>query len=177
MPRRQIQGILSDCYEVESEKARLLARLSHGCLGWALAALADDSLLEQRSQKIEQLTSLLAGSLEERFAYARDLASQFGQDRRAAMETMEVWLSWWRDLMLVKGSCKGAIINMDYGVALQSQAERLSPSKIKDFITTLCLTNDAISRNVSPRLAFESLMLSLPGKIGDFSASPGVQPG
>ena len=177
MPRRQIQGILSDCYEVESEKARLLARLSHGCLGWALAALADDSLLEQRSQKIEQLTSLLAGSLEERFAYARDLASQFGQDRRAAMETMEVWLSWWRDLMLVKGSCKEAIINMDYGVALQSQAERLSPSKIKDFITTLCLTNDAISRNVSPRLAFESLMLNLPRKIGDFSASPGVQPG
>ncbi len=176
IPLGQIQGMLTDCYRVEPDKARLLARLCHGCLGWALSALADDSLLHQRSQKIGQLTSLLAGSLEERFAYARDLATQFGQDRRAVMETMEVWLSWWRDLMLIKGSCKEAIINIDYEVALRRQAKRLSLSKIKDLITILCLTKDAISRNVSARLAFESLMLNLPGKIGYFSASLGAQP-
>lgn len=175
IPPEQIQGILTDCYRVESGRARLLARLCHGSLGWALSALADDSLLHQRSQKIAQLTSLQAGSLGERFAYARDLASQFGQDRRAVMETMELWLSWWRDLMLIKGSCKEAITNIDYEVALQRQANWLSLSKIKDVIAVLCSTKDNISRNVSARLTFESLMLNLPRRIGDFSAGPAAQ--
>jgi len=80
------------------------------------------------------------------------------------METMEVWLSWWRDLMLIKGSCKDAIINIDYEVALQRQAKKLTLSRIKDFVTTLCLTKEDISRNVNARLAFESLMLNLPGR-------------
>jgi DNA polymerase-3 subunit delta' len=176
MPTEQVQGILADYYHVESDKARLLARLCHGCLGWALSALADDSLLQQRSQNIDQLTSLLGGSLDKRFTYARDLAAQFGQDRRAVMETMEVWLSWWRDLMLIKGGCKGAIINMDYEGALRRQAKRLSLSKIIELITILCLTKEHVSRNVSARLAFESFMLNLPKKIGGFPASPGAQP-
>ena len=171
IPLEQIQGILTDCYRVESDKAKLLARLCHGCLGWALSALADDSLLYQRSQKIDQLTSLLTGNLEQRFAYARDLATQFSQDRRAVMETMEFWLSWWRDLMLIKGSCKEAIINIDYEVALRRQAKKLTLSRIKDFITILCSTKEDISGNVNARLAFESLMLNLPRRIPSPSLS------
>lgn len=163
IPLEQIQKILTSSYNVDLDKAKLLARLCHGCLGWAISALADDSLLRQRSQKIDELTSLLTASLEQRFAYARELAAQFSQDRRAVVETLETWLSWWRDLMLIKGSCKEAISNVDYEVALGRQAKKLSLNKIRDFITFLGLTKEEISRNVNARLAFESLMLNLPG--------------
>ncbi len=164
MPSEQIQRVLVDSYNVDSAKAKLLACLCHGCLGWALSALADDEVLNQRSQRIAKLSLLLTASLEQRFAYAQELAAQFTQDRRLVAEIMEAWLSWWRDLMLIKGGCKKAISNIDYKATLKRQAEILSLSQVKEFLTNLGLLREEISRNVNPRLALESLMLNMPKK-------------
>ncbi len=164
VPRQTIQEMLTASYGIEDEKAALLARLSNGCPGWALSALADSELLQQRSQKMERLSSLLDAGLETRFALAEELAVQFGRDRMAVMDTMAVWLSWWRDLMLIKGRCKKAIINVDYERELEEQAGSLSLRKIEDFITALRSTRENIARNVNARLAFESLMLNLPAR-------------
>jgi len=162
MPSKQIQQILTDSYNVDLDKAKLLVRLCHGCLGWALSSLADNELLHQRSQKIDELASLLTASLEQRFAYAQELAIQFNQDRRSIMEVMDTWLNWWHDLMLIKGDYKEAITNVDYEVILEKQANEMSLKEIKDFTATLCLTEEDISRNVNARLALESLMLNMP---------------
>ncbi|MFB0556304.1 MAG: DNA polymerase III subunit delta' [Dehalococcoidia bacterium] len=169
MPSKQIQQILTDSYNVDLDKAKLLARLCHGCLGWALSSLADNELLHQRSQKIDKLASLLTASLEQRFAYAQELAIHFNQDRRSIMEVMDTWLNWWHDLMLIKGSYKEAITNVDYKVILEKQANEMSLKEIKDFTANLCLTEEDISRNVNARLAFESLMLNMP-KIVSYQA-------
>jgi len=169
MPSKQIQQILTDSYNVDLDKAKLLVRLCHGCLGWALSSLADNELLQQRSQKIDKLASLLSASLEQRFAYAQELAIQFNQDRRSIMEVMDTWLNWWHDLMLIKGDYKEAITNVDYEVILEKQANEISLKEIKDFTATLCLTEGDISRNVNARLAFESLMLNMP-KIVSYQA-------
>ena len=168
-PSKQIQQILTDSYNVDLDKAKLLVRLCHGCLGWALSSLADNELLHQRSQKIDKLASLLTASLEQRFAYAQELAIQFNQDRRSIMEVMDTWLNWWHDLMLIKGDYKEAITNVDYEVILEKQANEMSLKEIKDFTATLCLTEEDISRNVNARLAFESLMLNMP-KIVSYQA-------
>jgi len=167
VPSERVQEILVNSYNVDANKAKLLTQLCHGRLGWALAALADDDILEQRSQRIAKLVSLItptSRSLEGRFAYAQELASQFSQNRRAGAEIIEIWLDWWRDLMLIKGSCKEAIINVDYEIALEEQARGLSLSEIKGFLVNLCLLQEEISKNVNPRLALEWLMLNLPKK-------------
>ena len=163
----KIQKILTHSYNVDSTKAKLLAHLCQGCLGWTLSALVDDNLLHQRSQNIDKLTSLLTAGLEQRFAYAQELATLLSQDRRCATEVMETWLSWWHDLMLIKGGCKEAITNVDYEVALKKQAKELSLNQVKEFVANLCLTEEEISRNVNARLALESLMLNLPRKTGE----------
>jgi len=167
IPPEQIQKILTHSYNVDLTKAKLLARLCHGCLGWASSALVDDSLLRQRSQSIDRLSSLLDADLEQRFTYAQELATLFSQDRRSALEIMETWLSWWHDLMLIKGGCREAITNVDYEVALKKQARELSLSEVKEFAANLCLREEEISRNVNARLALESLMLYLPRRIGE----------
>jgi len=46
----QVGVALSERCGIEKQKAELLARLSHGCLGWALSAATDNSLLEQRAR-------------------------------------------------------------------------------------------------------------------------------
>jgi len=164
VPSEQVQEVLVNSYNVNADKAKLLTQLCHGRLGWALSALANDAILEERSQRIARLTSLLNANLGQRFAYAQELASQFSQNRRAGAEIIEIWLDWWRDLMLIKGGCKGVIINVDYEITMEEQAGGLSLSETKGFLTNLCLLQEEISKNVNPRLALEWLMLNLPRK-------------
>jgi DNA polymerase-3 subunit delta' len=164
VPSERVQELLVNSYNVDADKSKLLTQLCHGRLGWAVSALANGDILEQRSQRIAKLVSLLTASLEQRFAYAQELASQFSQDRRAGAEIMEIWLDWWRDLMLIKGGCQEAIINVDYETVLKEQAKELSLSEIKEFLANLGLLQEEISKNVNPRLAWEWLMLNLPRK-------------
>jgi DNA polymerase-3 subunit delta' len=160
--------MLVNSYNVDAGRAGLLARLCHGRFGWALAALANDEKLEQRAQRMTALFSLLAPTgrrLGQRFSYAQELASQFSQDRGKGLEIIEIWLNWWRDLLLIKGGCSDAIINADYVMALEDQARGLSLGEIKDFLGRLCLLQEQISKNVNPRLALEWLMLNLPWRV------------
>jgi DNA polymerase III subunit delta' len=164
VPARQVQEVLVHSYNVEPEKAKLLAELSHGCLGWALSALADDAILEQRSQRIARLCSLLSADLEQRFGWAQELAAKFARDKRGAAETWEVWLDWWHDLLLIKGGCSEAIVNSDYERDMERYIRPLSLPDIRGFLARLRLTEEEIARNVNARLALEALMLSMPGQ-------------
>jgi DNA polymerase-3 subunit delta' len=167
VPSERVQEVLANSYKVDADKAKLLTQLCHGRLGWAVSALANDDILEQRSQRIAQLVSLLTPtgrSLEQRFVYAQELASQFSQNRKVGAEILEMWLDWWRDLMLIKGGCQEAILNVDYETTLEEQARELSLSEIKEFLANLGLLQEEISKNVNPRLAWEWLMLNLPSK-------------
>jgi DNA polymerase-3 subunit delta' len=161
-PSERIQKVLVNSYNVDANKAKLLAQLCHGRLGWAVSALENGDILEQRSQRIAKLVSLLTAGLEQRFAYAQELASQFSQNRKAGAEILEIWLDWWRDLMLIKGGCQEAIINVDYETTLEEQARGLSLGEIEGFLANLGLLQEDISKNVNPRLAWEWLMLNLP---------------
>ena len=162
MARPLIESTLTATHGVQPDRAEFLARLSDGCLGWALSAMSDDSLLDRRSREIDRLSSLLTAGFDQRFTFARELAAQFGQNRRAAMETMTTWLAWWRDLLLVAAGCKSAIISVDYEHALEGEAKGLSLGTIRDVIAGLYLAKEQIYRNVNPRLVFEALMLDMP---------------
>jgi DNA polymerase-3 subunit delta' len=166
VPSERVQEVLINAYNVDGDKAKLLTQLCHGRLGWAFSALADCNILEQRSQRIDRLASLLTAGVEQRFVYAQELSSQFSQDRKAGAEIAEIWLDWWRDLMLIKGGCQEAVINVDFKAVLREQAKVLSLSEIKDFLANLGLLQEAISKNVNPRLALEWLMLTLPRRGG-----------
>ena len=71
---------------IESPRARFLAKLSRGCLGWALSAAFDESLLQQRSEKMDRLLDIINADYETRFAYATQLAAiALGLGEKAAM--------------------------------------------------------------------------------------------
>ncbi len=161
---KEVEKILVDSHGVDCEKARLIARLSEGCLGWALNVLIEDNLLSRRIQRIDKLVSLLSAGWEERLAYAAELAGQFDRSRKSADEMIRLWFVWWRDLLLAKSGCENAIINIDYELTLREGARGFSLVQIKDVLGNLQRAREQISKNVNPRLVFEVLMLSLPGK-------------
>ncbi len=163
----EIRKTLFESYNVLPDKAELLARLSRGCLGWALGALENETQLEERDQILKELISVLGGDWEERFNCAAELATRFEKERKSGFRVMELWLMWWRDLMLVKSGLKDAVINIDCRAALEEWAKQFPLTQIKDFVISLQETLEQIYHNVNPRLALETMMLDMPMKVKD----------
>ncbi|PKB80571.1 MAG: hypothetical protein BZY88_08565 [SAR202 cluster bacterium Io17-Chloro-G9] len=147
---------------VSPEEAEDLYRLSRGCLGWAINAIDDLQVLEQRQADLERMLEALDAGLETRFTYANEVATLFGSDRASARELLALWLRWWRDLLLVKEGAEEYLHNAGYGEQLRAQAASLSTAQIVQFIRRLMETLSALDRNVSARLALEVMMLNLP---------------
>ena len=151
---------------VEPQKAKLLARLSHGCLGWALSAALGDGLLQLRVERMDRLRDIINADYEERFDYAAQLAAQFSQNRGLVQEVLDLWLDWWRDLMLVKVGCSDTITNADLEVRLVEMVRGYSLAQIKAFINSIQAASEQLRQNANPRLVLEVLMLDIPGKEG-----------
>jgi DNA polymerase-3 subunit delta' len=151
----------------EPKRAALLARLSHGCPGWAITIEADDSLLQKRHEELEKILGIIRADGEERFAYAAQLAAQFSQNRASVYGMIDLWLDYWRDLMLVKLGCHDIISNIDRSAGLVEMARSYRLAQIKGFIESLRAAAEQLRQNANPRLVLEVLMLDIPTKEGD----------
>ncbi|MCH9017210.1 MAG: DNA polymerase III subunit delta' [Chloroflexi bacterium] len=160
-----VQRLVSG-HQTTPEQAEHLFRLSRGCLGWAIGALDDAQVLEQRQADLERMQETLDAGLETRFTYANEIASLFGSDRDAAKDLLALWLRWWRDLLLIKEGAEEFLHNADYSDSLRNQASGLSTAEIVQFINRLMQTLSNLDSNVNPRLAMEVLMLNLPIEAG-----------
>jgi len=158
----QVGVALSERWGVEAHKSELLARLSHGCLGWAISAANDDSLIEQRSQRLDRLLDITNADYEERFDYVSQLVAWFSQSRSLVQEILDLWLDWWRDLLLVKLGCDDVITNIDHQVMLLDLAQGYTLVEIRAFISSIQSAKEQLRQNANPRLVLEVLMLSIP---------------
>jgi len=160
----EIEAALHSGWGVESPRAKLLSRLCRGCLGWAILAVSDDTLLQQRRERLDRLLDIINTDYEERFAYATQLATQFSQNRGLVMEVLDLWQEWWRDLLLVKVGLSEAITNIDISSTIIEQARGYSPAQIKNFINSIQAAREQLRQNANPRLVLEVLVLDMPRK-------------
>jgi len=160
----EVEAALISRWDIEPQRAKLLARLSHGRLGWALSAALDDSLLQQRAEVRQRLLDTVNADYEECFTYAAELAAQFSQRRGSVQEVLALWLDWWRDLLLVKVGCNEAITNVDLETTLIDSARGYKLAQIKAFINSIQAAGEQLRQNANPQLVLEVLMLSMPGR-------------
>ncbi len=160
----EAETALNERWNIESPRAKLLARFSHGCLGWALLAASDDGLLRQREEEIDRLTGIINADYNERFVCAARLATRFSQNRGQVQEVLDLWLDYWRDLLLVKLDCSDIITNIDRLDALVDMARNYSLAQIQVSINCIRIAGVQLKQNANPRLALEVLMLDMSGK-------------
>lgn len=153
---------LTEKFNMPAERARLLAGLSHGCPGWAIAASGDDNILEQRNENLSKIIEIINADFEVRFDYVARLAAGFSQNRGAVYDNLDRWLDYWRDLMLVKLGCCDMITNIDRKDELIRISGSYRLSRIKDFIKSIESAEEQLKQNVNTRLALEVLMLDIP---------------
>ncbi len=171
----EIEIALSRNRGVELQKAKLVARLSHGCLGWAVSASLDGTLLKQRAERLDELLNIITADYEERFAYAARLASRSSQSRGLIQERLDLWLEWWRDLLLVKVGLSGEVTNVDQLSALIDMAGGYSLAQIKAFIDSIQVAGEQLKQNANSQLVLEVLVLSIPEAERHGDANPTAQ--
>ena len=148
--------------KTDPREAETIARLSRGRPGWAFSALADGRILEERRKGLEDAIRIWGAGVNERFAYAAKLASGFGRTRD--LEALNLWLSLWRDMLLVRGGAGEYITNIDQEGVLREEARGYNIREIKGFIQSIQEARWQLQENANPRLVLEVLMLDIPQK-------------
>ena len=146
----------------EPEQARRVARLARGCPGWAINALADSAVLEDRAAELDRIIDPAGAALDQRFAYANTLAGGFSRDRESVRQTLYLWQSWWRDVLLVKEGAPEHVQNADRRSELEAMAPGVASADVVEFLKRIQTTLAALDANANPRLALENMMLGAP---------------
>jgi DNA polymerase-3 subunit delta' len=158
LPITQVQQALCARWGLEPGKAQLLARLSRGCMGWAVAASRDDALMQSR----EKYFVALEQALREEGRQRMSLGQQLCQNPEALPDVFELWQSWWRDLLLAKSGNASALINVDRRQALEYEAQHCTVNEILSCMRAIDQCAQRVEHNVNPCLALEVLLLELP---------------
>ena len=127
-------------------------------MGYALRLIENNSLLETREERLNDLLSLLPASRVEKFSYADKLS----KDKDAMRQTITFWLSYWRDVMLRVSQAATPLVNVDRNVEIEDIASRLDLSASRRVVSGLEETLDKMDRNVNSRMLAEVMLMDLP---------------
>lgn len=154
----QIKTALEQRWEVEPKEAEVIAALAAGRIGWAIQAVEDEDLLTERKSQLDFLTKLPAASRVQRF----EVAQRIGGDTDKVHALLELWLLWWRDMVLAANKCLDLTVNVDMRDLLKTQATKVGTAESERMVRAILSTMEALEQNVNARTALEVLMLDLP---------------
>lgn len=157
----QVRAVLEREYQVPPPDADLIARVSGGRIGWALDAIQEDSpALAQREQALDMLENLLTRNRIRRF----DEADGLGRDKNALFPLLELWMTYWRDVLLVTNGTSLPLTNIDREANIRDLAAQISADEAVHALRATQNTLNILQHtNTNTRLAMEVLFLDYPG--------------
>jgi DNA polymerase-3 subunit delta' len=142
----------------ENSRAKLIAHISGGRMGYAMRLIGNDALLERREERLNDLLALMPASRVEKFKYA----DQLSKDKDAMRQTILLWLSYWRDVLLRAAQAETPLVNVDRNVEIEDIAGRMDVSSARRAVRRLENSLGQMDRNVNPRLLAEVMLMDLP---------------
>lgn len=147
----------------EEERADLIARLSSGRIGWAIAALEDDEVLAFRQDTLDLLRDILAGSRLERIKIADRLSRKVAGDKSRLRDILEIWQTYWRDVLLESFDSAVKPCNSDRKDEIRSLVMRSDAASASRAMKATRRTLRSLATNANLRLALDALFLDYPG--------------
>ena len=89
-------------------------------------------------------------------------AGTYAPDKERARRTIELWLPWWRDVLLAASGAGGIIRHADDRAAIEAQARAWGPAAAERFVRAQLRALEELEQNANPRLVFEVMLQSLP---------------
>jgi len=143
---------------VPKDISERLAHISDGRPGYAIRLFEQPRLLEQRQSWLDELIQLLAASRRERFAFVKG----FVDDKEGLRDVLQVWLTFWRDVLIYSSGIGGSITNLDYTIQIQKLVSVTDLQKAHFHVSAIERTIEYIDHNVNSRLALEVLLMDFP---------------
>ena len=154
-----VRDILMQHKGASPEQATLLAGLCGGRIGWAMRALQAPELLEQRERALALLENLLDVTRAKRF----DLADDLSKDKLGLYPLLELWQSYWRDVVLMCQNAPVPPANRDRRDAIERLSARLTADEALGALQATRVMLRNLSMNLNLRLALEVMFLDYPG--------------
>jgi DNA polymerase-3 subunit delta' len=153
----------------EEDRAQLLAGISGGRPGYALTYANNPELLERRLRLLDEMQELIGAGRLERFEYVEDWSEMLRRksvsledQRQECIDVLELWLGFWRDIMLEGFGSGRGISNPDLASEIQIISKKIPENQIVNAVRAFQGTITAIDNNANIRLALETLMLDFP---------------
>jgi DNA polymerase-3 subunit delta' len=161
LPIDMVKEGLQSRWGMPPEQAQLLAHVSRGRPGYALYLHQHPEALELRQTWLDHHRNMLKASRVERFAYADDI-TDFKKEKSYVREGFQIWLTLWRDVMLLTAGASTPVTNLDRSEEIHALAKELSLSTAQKVILDLERTLNLLDRNINRRLAAEVFLMDLP---------------
>ncbi len=158
-----IRDVLVRHYDADPEHALLLARLSGGRIGWAINAIQNPELLDQR----EAALTLLEDAIQNDRAWRFNIAQDLGKDKGSLVLLLELWLTYWRDVLLKAENSPVPLCNLDRQVNIEHLAYDVTPQQALKAVKATQTLLDQLTLNTNLRLAVEVMFLDYPGLMRD----------
>jgi len=141
-------------YEAESE---MLSALSGGRPGWAISAIEDPDILKNRAEIMNGLLAVLNEKRVGRFNYSEEIT------RHTDLPLiLEIWQSWWRDVLLLVEGSPVTPVNIDHREELESLSFQVTSEEARRALLAVRRTIDALEKNANTRLALDVMLLEMP---------------
>jgi DNA polymerase III gamma/tau subunit len=179
--RDELAAYLMDRRRLPEDQADVLARISGGLTGAALAFADEPERLSWRRRVQAELLSLLERGRADRFGSARDLLDEAvrlgapaadspdeeartpaSAQRAAAMIIVDAWLALSRDLLVAAAGRAELAHSRELAPGLEEASARIGAGAMRRMIDLLERIHDGLRENTAPRLALEAAMLAWP---------------
>lgn len=152
-----IKNMLVTGYNADEKKAAFLAGFTAGSPGRAISLLEEQEFFEDRDYIIDLIDALLKGERHKIFSSE----DWFAQRKDKIDRVLNVFLLWFRDLLLYKAAeNENLILNSDK-LALISLQSRMDFEQINGIIEKIMDTSMNVSMNVNYQLSIETMLLKI----------------
>ena len=144
---------------VEVLDATEMAKLAQAGTEWEGQKENDRKDLLQIRARLANISSVTESSLKSQLRYADHLVAKWVENDEAVRDEMQLWLNWWRDLLMVKIGMPSLVTCSSQLDQLDRNADKYDVSAIKDTIVVIQETADCLDHNVNPKLAIPYMVL------------------
>ncbi|HEX7101231.1 MAG TPA: DNA polymerase III subunit [Nitrolancea sp.] len=147
---------------VEAAQAAMLAGITRGRIGQAIALAGDRAALDARRESVDAGLEMIERPVAA-LGGVRRMADIFRRGQRARVEAdLDTLLGLWRDLLLITAGCPEQIVNVDVGDRLRRLAGTWNLAQIHGGLTATHQALFDLSINVQPRLALDRMVTQWP---------------
>lgn len=155
---KEIENLLVEKYNIETEKAKLLSGYSKGILQRALNIEKNVfKTLELRIDALDIIDDILFKGKSVVFDYEK----YFDLNKDNIDEIIEIMMIWFRDVLFFKVGVLGQIINVDKFELLEKHSNKINKNKCAGIYDVFQIAHEDINNNINYKLVIDNLLFKI----------------